>query len=76
MADTVFEAELLGHVRGAFTGADRACGGLFVEADGGTLLFNEVGEIRSACKRSSLVPPSRAQGGRLLKARIAARERR
>ncbi|HUC43003.1 MAG TPA: sigma-54 dependent transcriptional regulator [Candidatus Sulfotelmatobacter sp.] len=43
--ESLFESELFGHLRGAFTGAHEARRGKFQQADGGTLFLDEVGEI-------------------------------
>jgi two-component system, NtrC family, response regulator len=45
MPESLAESVLFGHVKGAFTGADKASEGLVIEADKGTLFLDEIGEL-------------------------------
>ena len=62
--DQLLESRLFGHMKGAFTGADRDRAGAFEEAEGGTLFLDEIGDCSPALQRTLL---------RVLEERVVAR---
>jgi len=54
LPETLIESVLFGHIKGAFTGADRSKDGLIKQADKGTLFLDEVGELPVSIQKSFL----------------------
>jgi two-component system response regulator HydG len=52
--ETLFESVLFGHARGSFTGAVKDQAGLLSQADGGTVFFDEIGELPAALQAKLL----------------------
>jgi DNA-binding NtrC family response regulator len=62
---SLMEAELFGHERGAFTGATATRRGLFEQADGGTLLIDEIGDLDASLQPKLLRAIERSEVRRI-----------
>jgi len=56
IASEIFQSELFGHIKGAFTGANETKKGLFHEANNGTLFLDEIGELNINLQSNLLIP--------------------
>lgn len=54
ISETLLESELFGHEKGSFTGAERRREGRFMQADGGTIFLDEIGETSAAMQAKLL----------------------
>jgi len=54
ITETLFASALFGHIKGAFTGAERDQKGFIEEADGGTLFLDELGDLPLHCQAALL----------------------
>ena len=77
--ENLLESEFFGHIKGAFTGADRLRKGLFLQADRGTLFLDEIGELPLHMQskllhaiESKLVRPVGGEEARKIDVRIVA----
>ncbi len=77
ISESLIESELFGHVKGAFTGADRQREGVFRQAHGGTLFLDEIGDMPTAVQtrllrvlQEGVVQPVGAEQGLQVDVRI------